>query len=47
MEIAYSFVPLDKLLWQIVLFGMIETVLDELGEDGLELFESGTFRHVC
>lgn len=31
--VAYSFVPLQKLLGQIVLLGMIEYVLNELGKD--------------
>ena len=45
-RVAHSFVPLDELLWEIVLLCMIEDVLNELWEDGFELLEGGSFRHV-
>ena len=45
MGISYSFVPLDELLWEIVLFCMVKNVLNELWEDGFKLLESGGLRH--
>ena len=45
MEISYSFVPLDKLLWEVVLLCMVENVLNELWEDGFEFLEGGSLRH--
>jgi hypothetical protein len=42
---AYSFVPVHKFLWELVRFGMVEEVLNELGEDGLEFFEGGGLCH--
>jgi len=41
----YSFVPVHELLGELVRFGMVEEVLNELGEDGFELFEGGSLCH--
>lgn len=45
MVISYSFVPLDEVLWEIVLFCMVENVLNELWEDGFEFLQSRGLRH--
>lgn len=42
---SYSFVPVHKLFGKLVRFGMVEEVLNELGEDGLEFLEGGGFGH--
>lgn len=42
---SYSFVPVHKLFGKLVRFGMVEEVLNELGEDGLECLEGGGLGH--
>ncbi len=42
---SYSFVPVHKLVGKLVRFGMVEEVLNELGEDGLEFLEGGGSGH--
>jgi len=42
---SYSFVPGHELFGELIEFGMVEEVLNELREDGFEFLESGGFRH--
>jgi hypothetical protein len=42
---SYSFVPNHELFGELVRFGMVEEILNELGEDGLEFLEGGGLGH--
>lgn len=43
---AYLLVPVELLLGEVVLLGMLEEVRLELGEDILKLLERGLLRHL-